>query len=381
MAPITYCIFSAQFRPVIGGVENYTHYLAEKMAQQGNNVIVVTSSLTGHPTEERLPSGVTIYRLPSLPLGKGRLPFLYPSKTTNTVFAMLKTHPNLRIIIQTRLYPLCLAAAQFAKKQGLPAIVIEHGSTYTKTGIGPVDLVLKGYVRLLFLLIRRYHFPFYAVSSSAAAAIATKGISVAGLLHNAVSIDAIKNVLTNNNLSYKKKYNLPSSAFVVCYAGRIIPQKGVPNLIAAIEIARQKTKSDIRLFVAGSGDITKKKDWLIPLGSLPFEEVIPLYQQADLFCLPTNMEEGFPTSALEAGACGTLVLANGKGGLVEMIPSAEYGIITQDNTPETLAAAIVTIINTPKKEIDTIRYRFKKRVETLYSFDALDKTIRTLQWF
>lgn len=38
-------MFSANYLPNVGGVERYTYNLAKKLAQRGNNVIIVTSNV------------------------------------------------------------------------------------------------------------------------------------------------------------------------------------------------------------------------------------------------------------------------------------------------------------------------------------------------
>ena len=45
-----YCIFSAQYLPSMGGVENYTYNIAKKLIAKGNDVTIVTSN--AHNLEE-----------------------------------------------------------------------------------------------------------------------------------------------------------------------------------------------------------------------------------------------------------------------------------------------------------------------------------------
>ena len=40
----TYCIFSAQYLPHMGGVENFTYHLVTQLVARGNKVIIVTSN-------------------------------------------------------------------------------------------------------------------------------------------------------------------------------------------------------------------------------------------------------------------------------------------------------------------------------------------------
>ena len=64
----TYCIFSAQYLPTFGGVEQYTENLANKLLEKGNKVIIVTSMKEGTADKEILDNGLIIYRLPTIQL-------------------------------------------------------------------------------------------------------------------------------------------------------------------------------------------------------------------------------------------------------------------------------------------------------------------------
>ena len=68
--------------------------------------------------------------------------------------------------------------------------------------------------------------------------------------------------------------------------------------------------------------------------------MVALLKETDIFCLPTDYPEGFPTSVLEAAACGCYVITTTKGGSRELILDDSYGAILQNNTAEEIAAAI-----------------------------------------
>ncbi|MDD3430182.1 MAG: glycosyltransferase, partial [Oscillospiraceae bacterium] len=68
----TYCFFSAQYLPTVGGVERYTYNLAKLLCSRGNKAIVVTSQLSHMPSYEVDENGIIIYRLPCFSLFNGR---------------------------------------------------------------------------------------------------------------------------------------------------------------------------------------------------------------------------------------------------------------------------------------------------------------------
>jgi L-malate glycosyltransferase len=71
---------------------------------------------------------------------------------------------------------------------------------------------------------------------------------------------------------------------------------------------------------------------------------LPQYlNQMDLFVLPSH-QESFGVSAIEAQACGVPVIANGIGGLPEVVKDGETGIVLPNNHPDTIYEAIKNLI-------------------------------------
>ena len=85
--------------------------------------------------------------------------------------------------------------------------------------------------------------------------------------------------------------------------------------------------------IAGDGEewdavCAGKSERILPLGRLSFEEVISLLGQTDIYCLPTDYPEGFPTSVLEAAAAGCYVITTSRGGSRELILDEGYGTVS-----------------------------------------------------
>lgn len=91
--------------------------------------------------------------------------------------------------------------------------------------------------------------------------------------------------------------------FTVAYAGRISPEKRVPQIL---EVA--KNLPDIHFMIAGKKQIDISFPETVEyLGALRFPEMPEFYNKADLVILP-SATEGFPNMVLEAYACGKPVL-------------------------------------------------------------------------
>jgi len=74
------------------------------------------------------------------------------------------------------------------------------------------------------------------------------------------------------------------------------------------------------------------------LGFQPDNVVRDLYQQAKAFIFP--QEEDFGITPLEAMACGTPVIAYGKGGALETVVSKETGLFFSQSTTQSLVSAV-----------------------------------------
>ena len=82
------------------------------------------------------------------------------------------------------------------------------------------------------------------------------------------------------------------------------------------------------------------------------KELVEIYSVADVFVNPT-LEDNFPTTNLEALACGVPVITFNTGGSIESIYS-KVGIVIQNNYIQSIYNAIYKIKNENFKEINII---------------------------
>jgi glycosyltransferase involved in cell wall biosynthesis len=123
----------------------------------------------------------------------------------------------------------------------------------------------------------------------------------------------------------RKKYSIPSSKKVLLYVGNLTPHKNVEMLICAF--AKMQNKNNCCLVLAGKAfDLfggNKKAAELgieksvFQTGFISQEELIDLYNLADLFVFP-SIYEGFGLPVLESLACGTPVACSNTSSLPEV---------------------------------------------------------------
>lgn len=151
----------------------------------------------------------------------------------------------------------------------------------------------------------------------------------------------------------KYKINQPYLLFLSQWR----PHKGLPELIRAYEILRERYKIPHLLVIGGkpnpafpeiprSINTSGYNCKIIQPGFIPEEDLPMFYTCADAFIFPSKYE-GFGLPPLEAMACGTPVIASNKSCMPEILgTAAEY---FNPNKPEEIAKIIKNIITNPAK--------------------------------
>lgn len=337
-----YAIFAANYLPNLGGVERYTYNLAKELLARGNRVTIVTSNVFSLPSKE-VQDGLTIYRMPCWNLLDGRFPVLKYGKLFRKMDKALHRLRFDFIVVQTRFYIHSLYAVSFAKKTRTPCIVMEHGTNHFTVNHPIFDFCGHIYEHLISVLVKSKCRHFYGVSQDCCDWLGHFGIVSDGILYNAVDLKDIREKSAHPVENYRESFSLQNKT-IVAYAGRLVKEKGIGKLVAAVS-KLQKSGLDIALLIAGDGALYEHiRQADLPqvylLGRLDFEHVVSLLRSSDIFCLPTDYPEGFPTSVLEAAACGCYVVTTTNGGSKELILNREYGAVLSKNGVENIMEAI-----------------------------------------
>jgi glycosyltransferase involved in cell wall biosynthesis len=141
-------------------------------------------------------------------------------------------------------------------------------------------------------------------------------------------------------------------------ASRMVPYKRINLIVEAFA-----KMSDKRLFVIGNGpDFDKIKAIATPnvilMGYQPLEVLREKMQKAKAFIFAA--EEDFGIVPVEAQACGTPVIAFGKGGALETIVNEKTGLFFEEQSVESLLDAI-SRFETKKMEFSP--YEIRKNAE------------------
>ena len=221
--PKTYCIFSANYLPSIGGTEKYTQNLAQALSVMGDHIIIVTMNVFNLPQYEVLEKDIEIFRLPCNNLLKGRYPIPKRNQSYRAAIQQLEKLSIDYIVVNARFYLLSLVGMKLAVTKGITPIVIDHGSAHLTMGNRALDILVSISEHMLTCAIKRYPAHYYSVSKASVEWLRHFGIKAHGVLNNAIDAKEFRNASSGRD--FRKELNLSKDVFVVVYVGRFIPEK------------------------------------------------------------------------------------------------------------------------------------------------------------
>lgn len=355
-------IFSAQYFPHVGGVENYTFHIAREMARVGITATVVTLGDSSDISREETPDDFTVLRLPARQFLNGRYPIARPCDLPRRILA---NDPVDYVIVNTRFYPHSLSAVAFAQDRGIIPVIIEHGSAHLTLGNALFDCGVAAVEHFMTTRVKRHPARYYGVSKRSSEWLSHFGVSSSGELYN--SIDAGAFAQSASNREYRREFEIASSTPLVAFVGRLTPEKGLQQLLAAAN-----SLPEVHFALAGDGPLRPQLELearrnVSFVGAIPSADVASLLSQADLFCLPSR-SEGFATSLLEAAACATPAVITDVGGARELISGKELGYIIDGMDDRLIRQAIAAAL-TDREELEAMGARVRDRVKDLFSWE------------
>lgn len=191
-----------------------------------------------------------------------------------------------------------------------------------------------------------------------------------------------------NNLGLKK------DDFVIIYCGRLIPEKGVKELLAAVlSIPDERVK----LLLIGSDDFAngnktlyaqsivelaaKNKGKIIYLGYIDNQNLPAYYQCADMQAVPSLCEEAVGLVALEGMCSGLPLLVTRSGGMIEYVTEDTALIINKDEKViDDLADGILWMIGHPTERKNMARLAVS-RGKQFSSENYYSNFIKMMDWW
>lgn len=162
----------------------------------------------------------------------------------------------------------------------------------------------------------------------------------------------------------RKLMGLPQDAHILLQLGRMVPRKGVDNVIRALSRLKKTDKPVKLLIVGGESEILDETccpefarlmavarehnvaDSIIFAGRKNRSLLKYYYSAADIF-ITTPWYEPFGITPLEAMACGTPVIGANVGGIKYSVADGDTGLLVNPHDPDALGEKIDKIIDNP----------------------------------
>ena len=365
-----YVLFSALYPPHMGGIETFTYYLAHALVDRGDEVLVVTNDTNGLGAGITDEDGVSVLRLPCFPFFAGR----FPVPRLNAISRKLWKHVECQqfdgVLVNARFYIHSLDGIRFAKNMGITPVVLDHGSAFLSFSNPVIDPLVRTYERLITALGKRFHPDYYGVSSKSVEWLRSFGIAAKGVIPNSIDAKSFREMSSGRD--FRIELGIDVESFLVCFVGRLIPEKGIKAILEASR-SRRLVDAGVVFVLAGDGALSKEVDeaqgeslrWV---GRLSSSDISALFQQSDLLCLPTR-SEGFATTLLEASSCGCPSVVTDVGGARELFPNEHFGTIIDSMDSSDVERAIFDLVKDPDRLAEQSRL-CRRMVENESSWDT-----------
>lgn len=166
--------------------------------------------------------------------------------------------------------------------------------------------------------------------------------------------DQIRIVRCGVDLKFEGIAKEKSDKIRICSLGRLVEKKGMPTLIEAVAILKQRGVP-VHLSIAGDGPEQDKiaakinevgvADCVQLIGALENAEVGPWMSRHDIFVLACQKDsngdmDGIPVVLMEAMMLGISVVTTRISGIPELVIDGKTGLLVEPQDPEALADAI-----------------------------------------
>jgi glycosyltransferase involved in cell wall biosynthesis len=329
------------YPPHVGGVERYVQEFARAAITVGLSVNVVTTDAGRTVTEAVEDGRIRVLRLPArnVPIMGSHYPVALSGWRRARDFLDCDV-----ILAHTRFFMTTLAAANVTRDSGTPLCVLDHGAGPLRSSPTILALASLAYEHAATALLKRLKPKFFAVSAASAAWLRTFGIYEAEIIPNSVS---------PRPAPPQRRAVDVGGTIVVFYAGRLLREKGILELVEGVNLLRGKGR-DVELRIAGDGPLAQSLTTLASknrsfsyLGRIAPERVEDELERATVFVHPSQLPEGLPTMLLEAGRAGLPVISTPFGGSAELIRDGQTGWIIPSGDAECIAHALEGVAAQP----------------------------------
>ena len=279
--------------PHAGGVEQFVQIVRELLEAQGCEVRVLACRRHG---EDATADAV----VPARYLGPGEWPL--PVAGWRTIAREVAGADA--VVANVAVQPLSIAAVTIARKQGVPRILVVHGSGQPRRHGPRAVLALRAlFMRAVARPAMRQCLPVSVSVAGVEGAERAYGVGVRYLPYPLAELPAAE----------PRAGPADGEALRLVWVGRLAPEKDPVLAVQALDLLRDRGNATLDVF--GSGPLQRElarlgqtRPWLTIHGSRPWTEVLSAQAHAHA-CLSTSRWDNVQVAVLEALARGVPVIS------------------------------------------------------------------------
>jgi len=356
------------FLPHLGGVESHVHSISSELARRGHDVEVLTSRNRRDVPESETMDGFKVTRL------KPFATLLRTPIVTKTKGALRERDVD---IFHAHSPPPLSAyyASKVAAEKRAPFVLTYHCDIEIPSVFGLV--IEEVYRRTLGTrTMRRANRIIVTTETYAATSRAIWKYSPV-VIPNPVDFEFFRPDIDGGEV--RSKLGLNRDQHIVLWVGRVVPHKGIENLVEASQYV-----DDAKFIIGGEGPHLPAirrlarsfdvEDKVIFSGRLARPDLPRYYAACDVFVLPSvSRLEAFGIVALEAMSSGKPVVVTDMPGVREVVNDGVEGLLCEPLNAEDLAEKINRLLGDPGKRAAMGRAGRKKVVGEFGIKKVVDK--------
>jgi glycosyltransferase involved in cell wall biosynthesis len=338
-------VYDCLYPHTVGGAERWYRSLAERLAAAGHEVTYLTLSQWEPGQEPDVPGVKVVTAGPHMELyvRGGRRRIRPPLRFGVGVLWHLLRHGRRYDVVHSSAFPyFSLLAAALVRPLGGYTLVVDWlevwSAEYWRSYLGRVGWIGIAVQRRCVRLRQRA----FCLSELHAARLREEGLRG--------DVTVLRGLLTG---SLEPEEPVTPEPLVV-FAGRLIPEKNAPSVVAAVALAAERIPG-LRGVIFGDGpereavlaqiDSLEQPALVSAPGFVDSELVHDAIRRACCLLLPSR-REGYGLVVVEASAVGTpsIVVRAPDNAAVELLEEGVNGVIAPSAEPAELAAAIVAVI-------------------------------------
>lgn len=312
---------------VLAGAELQAQQVAEQLAERGHQVIVFTRGSRVYPSRMEQ-NGYTVIPRRVLPVKGARMVCDIGAALTD----IARSHPRPEVLLcyQTIINGLVGVLAQML--MGIPAIVSVRGNREYRDCRSvasqlPVPFVYRKAKSIILQTPLMLEDLCAVLQQTGRTELSRIVREKARIIPNGIHLPRVP----AGGLTGSK----------VIYIGRLVPKKGVADLIAAV-----KQLPNAELLVVGDGPDRTRLETMANgtattfVGCVPHQTIAAHLREARVLVLPSHTGDGLPNVVLEAMSWGVPVVATNTAGIPDVVSHGETGYLYEPGDVGTIVAYV-----------------------------------------